>query len=369
MEQSTFIGMSNLLDDCDMEQQTEQPSTFAFDIGMPLLANFDMTIAKLEQQIQSAGVVSDNTMYQPTAEIRNTTDFNTDMEQQTEQTSVFAFDTGMSTMLANFDMTIEQLEQQIQFVGVQPAGVVSDNTMYQPTAEIRNATDFNIDMEQQTEQTSAFAFDTGMSTMLANFDMTIEQLEQQIQSIGVQPAGVVSDNTMYQPTAEIRNATDFNTDMEQQTEQPSAFVFDTGMVQPAGVVSDNIMYQLTAEIRNATDFNTDMEQQTEQPSAFAFDSSMPTMFANFDMTIEQLEQQIQSAGVQPAGVQPAGVISDNTMSQPTTKIRNATDFKKLCIPITRVKKIIKKIMKSDKNVDMFSDDALVLLAKACEMFF
>ncbi|KAG6476117.1 hypothetical protein ZIOFF_065353 [Zingiber officinale] len=347
MEQSTSIGMSNLLDDCDMEQQTEQPSAFAFDIGMSLLANFDMTIAKLEQQIQSAGVVSDNTMYQPTAEIRNATDFNTDMEQQTEQTSAFAFDTGMSTMLANFDMTIEQLEQQIQSVGVQPAGVVSDNTMYQPTAEIRNATDFNTEIEQQTEQTSAFAFDTGMSTMLANFDMTIEQLEQQIQSVGVQPAGVVSDNTMYQPTAEIRNATDFNTDMstlfddcymEQQTEQPSAFVFDTGMstmlanfdatieqleqqiqsarVQPAEVVSDNIMYQLTAEIRNATDFNTDMEQQTKQPSAFAFDSGMPTMFANFDMTIEQLEQQIQSAGV----------ISDNTMSQPTAKIRNATDF-------------------------------------------
>ncbi|KAG6476108.1 hypothetical protein ZIOFF_065344 [Zingiber officinale] len=124
-------------------------------------------------------------------------------------------------------------------------------------------------------------------------------------------------------------------------------------------------YQPTAEIRNAIDFNTDksnqfddcdnMEQQTDKSSAFALDTSMP-LLANFDKTIEQqLEQQIQNTGV----------ISDNY--QPTAKIRNATDFQKLCIPIIRVKKIVKKIMKPDKNV-MFSDDALVLLAKACELF-
>ncbi|KAG6476105.1 hypothetical protein ZIOFF_065341 [Zingiber officinale] len=217
-------------------------------------------------------------------------------------------DFDMEPLLANFD-TIKQLEQQIQSAGVQSSGVVSDN--YQPTDF---NTDFNTDksnqfddcdnMEQQRNQPSAL--DTGMP-LLANFDMTIEQhLEQQIQS-----TGVVYDN--YQPI-------DFNTDKSNQ--------FD--------------------------DCDT-MEQQRNQPSAFALDTgtSMP-LLANFDTTIEQhLEQQIQSTGV----------VYDNY--QPTAEI--ATDFQKLCIPITRVKKIVKKIMRPDKNV-MLSDDALVLLAKACELF-
>ncbi|PNY10176.1 nuclear transcription factor Y subunit C-9-like protein [Trifolium pratense] len=46
------------------------------------------------------------------------------------------------------------------------------------------------------------------------------------------------------------------------------------------------------------------------------------------------------------------------------EVKKVTNFKKNCLPLAR----IKKIMKADEDVRMVSDDAPVILAKACEMF-